>query len=36
MTVNGTGKFSDPLTIETFENDLIETQVPGKPAWITS
>lgn len=36
MTVNGTGPFTEASTVETLENDLIETQVPGKPAWIRS
>lgn len=30
MTVNGTGPFSDWSNIETYENDLDESQVPGK------
>lgn len=30
MTVNGTGPFSDWNNIETYENDLDESQVPGK------
>lgn len=34
LTVNGTGPFSEWTSIETFENDLTETHVPGKPAWL--
>lgn len=34
MTVNGTGPFSEWNSIETFEYDLSETHVPGKPAWL--
>lgn len=31
MTVNGTGPFNDWTAIETYESDLVETHVPGKP-----
>lgn len=31
MTVNGTGPFTEWSTIETYETDLTETHVPGKP-----
>lgn len=34
MTVNGTGPFSDWQNVDTYENDLDETQVPGEPGWI--
>ena len=34
MTINGTGPFTDWHHIETYENDLDESQVPGAPAWI--
>lgn len=36
MTVNGTGPFTEWHHIETYENDLTETQVPGEPAFIKS
>lgn len=36
MTVNGSGPFSDWFHIETYENDLDESQVPGAPGWIRS
>lgn len=36
MTVNGTGPFTDWNNIETYENDLDESQVPGEPGWIRS
>lgn len=36
MTVNGTGFFSEWKDIETYENDLDESQVPGEPGWIRS
>lgn len=36
MTVNGTGPFSDWTNIETYENDLDESQTPGEPGWIRS
>lgn len=36
MTVNGTGPFSEWLFAETYESDLDESQVPGKPAFIRS
>lgn len=36
MTVNGTGPFTEWHLIDTYENDLTETHVPGKPAWIQS
>ncbi|XP_037927061.1 neogenin isoform X2 [Hermetia illucens] len=35
MTVNGSGPFSEWFRVLTYENDLDETQVPGKPRWIT-
>lgn len=31
MTVNGTGPFTEWSLIETYESDLTETHVPGKP-----
>uniref|UniRef100_A0A182J115 Neogenin n=1 Tax=Anopheles atroparvus TaxID=41427 RepID=A0A182J115_ANOAO len=34
MTVNGTGPFTEWHHIETYENDLDESQVPGQPAWL--
>lgn len=34
MTVNGTGPFTDWSLVETLENDLTETQVPGEPAFL--
>ena len=34
MTINGTGPFTDWNNIETYENDLDESQVPGEPGWI--
>ncbi|XP_055609211.1 neogenin isoform X2 [Uranotaenia lowii] len=34
MTVNGSGPFTEWHHIETFENDLDESQVPGQPGWI--
>ncbi|XP_062542701.1 neogenin isoform X2 [Armigeres subalbatus] len=34
MTVNGSGPFSEWHHIETYENDLDESQVPGQPGWI--
>lgn len=34
MTVNGTGPFTDWNNMETYENDLDESQVPGEPGWI--
>lgn len=36
MTINGTGPFTDWSHIDTYENDLIETRVPGVPAWLKS
>lgn len=36
MTINGTGPFSEWYHIDTYENDLIETRVPGVPAWLKS
>jgi len=36
MTVNGTGPLSEWNNIDTYENDLDETQVPGEPGWIKS
>lgn len=36
MTVNGTGPFTDWNNVETYENDLDESQVPGEPGWIRS
>lgn len=35
MTVNGTGPLTEWSSIETYESDLTETHVPGKPT-ITS
>ncbi|XP_064551751.1 neogenin isoform X6 [Drosophila montana] len=34
MTVNGSGPFTEWYRANTLENDLDETQVPGKPIWI--
>ncbi|XP_054089803.1 neogenin isoform X6 [Zeugodacus cucurbitae] len=34
MTVNGSGPFTEWNRVMTLENDLDETQVPGKPVWI--
>lgn len=34
MTINGTGPFSEWINVETYANDLDETQVPGEPGWI--
>ncbi|EDW40111.1 GL21302 [Drosophila persimilis] len=34
MTVNGSGPFTEWYRVNTLENDLDETQVPGKPIWI--
>lgn len=34
MTVNGSGPFTEWYRTNTLENDLDETQVPGKPVWI--
>ncbi|XP_020805463.1 neogenin isoform X2 [Drosophila serrata] len=34
MTVNGSGPFTEWHRANTLENDLDETQVPGKPIWI--
>lgn len=34
MTVNGSGPFTEWYRSNTLENDLDETQVPGKPIWI--
>lgn len=34
MTINGTGPFSDFINVDTYENDLDESQVPGEPGWI--
>ncbi|KAH8270881.1 hypothetical protein KR018_011285, partial [Drosophila ironensis] len=34
MTVNGSGPFTEWYRVNTLENDLDETQVPGKPMWI--
>ncbi|XP_070134278.1 neogenin isoform X1 [Drosophila bipectinata] len=34
MTVNGSGPFTEWYRVNTLENDLDETQVPGKPVWI--
>lgn len=36
MTVNGTGPFTEWTTIETYESDLTETHVPGKPTITNS
>lgn len=36
MTINGTGPYSEWYHIETYENDLTETQVPAEPAWLRS
>lgn len=36
MTVNGTGPFSEWNHMETYENDLIETHVPGEPSFLRS
>lgn len=36
MTVNGTGPFSEWYHIETYENDLLETHVPGEPSFLRS
>lgn len=36
MTINGTGPFSEWFHIDTYEHDLIETKVPGVPAWLKS
>lgn len=36
MTINGTGPFTEWHHIETYENDLDESQVPGQPAWLKS
>lgn len=36
MTVNGTGPFTEAGLVETLENDLTETQVPGEPAFLRS
>ena len=36
MTVNGSGPFSEWQHIETYQNDLDESQVPGAPGWIRS
>lgn len=35
LTVNGTGPFSEWMKAETFAMDLDETQVPGKPSWVS-
>ncbi|ALC42383.1 fra, partial [Drosophila busckii] len=35
MTVNGSGPFTEWYRASTLENDLDETQVPGKPTWIS-
>ncbi|KRJ99437.1 neogenin isoform X3 [Drosophila yakuba] len=35
MTVNGSGPFTEWYRTNTLENDLDETQVPGKPIWIS-
>ncbi|XP_073845084.1 neogenin protein frazzled isoform X6 [Musca autumnalis] len=34
MTVNGSGPFTEWNRVMTLENDLDETQVPGRPVWI--
>ncbi|XP_058986959.1 neogenin isoform X2 [Musca domestica] len=34
MTVNGSGPFTEWYRVMTLENDLDETQVPGRPVWI--
>lgn len=36
MTVNGTGPFTEWISIETYESDLTETHVPGKPTITNS
>lgn len=36
MTVNGTGPFTEWTAIETYESDLTETHVPGKPTITNS
>uniref|UniRef100_T1GGQ4 Neogenin n=1 Tax=Megaselia scalaris TaxID=36166 RepID=T1GGQ4_MEGSC len=35
LTVNGTGPFSEWMKAETFAMDLDESQVPGKPNWVS-
>lgn len=34
MTVNGSGPFTEWYRVVTYENDLDESQVPGRPRWI--
>ncbi|KAJ6643801.1 Neogenin [Pseudolycoriella hygida] len=34
MTINGTGPFTEWYHVETYENDLIETHVPGEPSFL--
>ncbi|XP_013100735.1 neogenin isoform X4 [Stomoxys calcitrans] len=34
MTVNGSGPFTEWYRVMTLENDLDETQVPGRPVWM--
>lgn len=34
MTINGTGPYSEWSYIDTYENDLDESQVPGEPGWM--
>uniref|UniRef100_A0A336LNC3 CSON008464 protein n=1 Tax=Culicoides sonorensis TaxID=179676 RepID=A0A336LNC3_CULSO len=36
MTINGTGPFTEWHHAETYESDLDESQVPGKPAFIVT
>lgn len=36
INANGTGPFTEWLNIETYENDLTETQVPNAPSKIES
>lgn len=36
LNVNGTGPWTEWMTIETYENDLDETNVPGAPSHIRS
>lgn len=34
MTINGTGPFTEWNSVDTYENDLDESRVPGEPGWI--
>lgn len=36
FNVNGTGPWSEWMTIETYENDLDETKVPNPPSSLRS